>query len=1395
MTAHYSIANQRALQRLDYYYQAINATILNKQNAVSGLIPASVAITTHGDYTDAWVRDNVYSIYAVYGLALAYRRVDNDNGRAFELEHAVIKLMRGLLFAMMRQAHKVEQFKKTQALEHSLHAKYNTSNGETVVGDFDWGHLQIDATSLFLVALADMTTSGFTIVYTQDEVDFVQNLVFYIERAYRTPDYGIWERGNKSNHGQPELNSSSIGMALAALRAINGVNLFGARGGPTTVIHVLPDELTRNATTLYSFLPRESNSKEIDGSVLSVIGFPAFAVTDPELIRRSKAEAKEKLEGKYGWKRFLRDGHQTVLEDTSRLHYNLNELKMFENIESEWPLFFTYLVLEGQFTGDHEQASEYRKKLEPLIIDSMNVQQQLPLSPGSASPGSSSKYSFNSDTGISIPLVAELYYVPTEYIDAEKANPHSQPRSPNDNLPLVWALSLYFLGSLIDEDLLSPSEVDPLGRRFTSQQVNRQHIVQIVLLSEDAALQSTLSMYGLETQTVGEIASNITVLHPRALTEVYAGLGRNSKLGMSGRPKRPVGVLGTSRLYRIQGQIYAFTPHFMDNEEFYLNSDPDYLVSAFESEISFTSQNWFYPGRPTMVVVLTNALLGTMRGQLFKHNNDAIGNVTDRSQKNLLNFFMNLRCGESSNGVRVRLCRLTESINTSNIESLDFLINQPDMNWESILLFANKTARNRRRSIHRKLGYDEGETQATTPGGRTPGSKTPRRRNTAFHGKSLASPLDRLNQESYFEQLSTALASLKPQDDDDEPRFKLKEPEQSPAMRKAVSHNTDGVSSTEGSGSPFPTDSSDRPLSESPAGSDMLSLMLGDTSQFPQAVESLVASVNLYDQIDVLQYLASCQPIDFYIEQLNATIKELLEEVYLKSMRLQYWSIARQAAGLLHKIVPSLTINITDLVIRQKQVSIGSGPQEYLMSMPTGPDALMGIFSNDDVREGPVVQEIIIYLGSLIRTVPHIFDGILRLRTHYIIIALREEISRTNGCDEEEAVEHLMQLSPFELKTLLGTILSGPGLCEDASDIVVRDKPGGFLSLSLPLSKKEQQLASASMATDKLVIRAQSAGYSWGNFAQVEINGNVQHGNSRGIHVWAIDRSTKLLLERGSFDTHISSEESIEFKRFIDWLSPGTIVVVAIKDDGVEHLGPEGIEALESLGSTKIRKVQYRDSYVFIGEKKGGHHGPAFEVIEEYNRSGPTDLVEKTLSTPPTRPKSNTKTTFPHSSGRWLRRRKNDGALNRVPPQFFPNTWQILDSSQGLRIRQHTLPRDPTVLEKTAEEFNFAIAVEGFLAWLIDPAERQIAVETLTVIYKLKERNPEMRLASMIDIVQIMDTAVEFFWSKWSKESYKENKGTAHRLFYDLPQQGSDDSTFGYLSKSALKVLPFEFNY
>ena len=71
-----------------------------------------------------------------------------------------------------------------------------------------------------------MPASGLKIIYTIAEVAFIQNLVFYIEGAYRIPDYGIWERGDKTNHGLTELNASSGGLCLAALEAIDGLDLF-----------------------------------------------------------------------------------------------------------------------------------------------------------------------------------------------------------------------------------------------------------------------------------------------------------------------------------------------------------------------------------------------------------------------------------------------------------------------------------------------------------------------------------------------------------------------------------------------------------------------------------------------------------------------------------------------------------------------------------------------------------------------------------------------------------------------------------------------------------------------------------------------------------------------------------------------------------------------------------------------------------------------------------------------------------------------------------------------------------------------------------------------------------------------------------------------------------------
>lgn len=67
--------------------------------------------------------------------------------------------------SLLPQLDKVEKFKYSRSTSDSLHAKYNTRTCATVVGDDQWGHLQVDATSLFLLFLAQMTASGTGVRY------------------------------------------------------------------------------------------------------------------------------------------------------------------------------------------------------------------------------------------------------------------------------------------------------------------------------------------------------------------------------------------------------------------------------------------------------------------------------------------------------------------------------------------------------------------------------------------------------------------------------------------------------------------------------------------------------------------------------------------------------------------------------------------------------------------------------------------------------------------------------------------------------------------------------------------------------------------------------------------------------------------------------------------------------------------------------------------------------------------------------------------------------------------------------------------------------------------------------------------------------------------------------
>ncbi|WP_077338740.1 glycoside hydrolase family 15 protein [Pseudocolwellia agarivorans] len=583
-------------------YEDINNIIIKRQHPVTGLLPASTAITTHGDYTDAWVRDNVYSILSVWSLSMAFKR-GGDKIKCDELEQSTIKLMRGLLTSMMRQSDKVEKFKATLDPMDCLHAKYSTTTGLTVVGDDEWGHLQIDATSIFLLMIGQMSASGLRIIKTIDEVDFIQNLVYYIAFAYRTPDYGIWERGNKINNGKTEINASSVGMAKAALQALDGFNLFGKDANPRAIIHTIPDAVSRARNTLAHLLPRESMSKEVDSALLSIIGFPAFAVSDKQVIDKTKNKILSELGGDYGCKRFLWDGHQTAVEDHSRIHYEHSELANFANIESEWPLFYTYLYIQALFDNDADEAKKYKDKLEAIMVDVDGKK-----------------------------LLPELYYVEDENIEAERRSPGSQPRTPNENIPLVWAQSLYFTGLMLDEGVIEKNDLDPLQLRFRSTKNNEAQLA-LVVLAENNSVKQQLAEKGVIAETINEI-SPINVITAEELVECFRKVGANESLKLTGRPKRRLQGLATAQTYTFNGKAYLSLSSLQHKENNYRIFDAELASEHLKGEVEHINKHWINDEAAVFTYLLTqdmcdsvnaDVLLDTLRSLQLRATQTNIG--------------------------------------------------------------------------------------------------------------------------------------------------------------------------------------------------------------------------------------------------------------------------------------------------------------------------------------------------------------------------------------------------------------------------------------------------------------------------------------------------------------------------------------------------------------------------------------------------------------------------------------------------------------------------------------------------------------------------------------------------------------------------------------------------
>uniref|UniRef100_A0A8C6M2W5 Phosphorylase b kinase regulatory subunit n=1 Tax=Nothobranchius furzeri TaxID=105023 RepID=A0A8C6M2W5_NOTFU len=576
----------------------VKTTILNYQSPTTGLFP----VRTYSNCKEAKVRDSLYCAACSWALAVAYRLVAGP--------------LTGWLSCKRKQ---VEEFKKDPSPSKCLHSVFHVDTGDEIHSYRDYHHLQIDAVSLFLLYLVEMISSGLQIIYNTDEVSFIQNLVFCVERAYRVPDYGMWERGSKYNNGSTELHSSSVGLAKAALEAINGFNLFGNQGCSWSVIFVDLDAHNRNRQTLCSLLPRESRSHNTDAALLPTISYPAFAVDDDALYSQTLDKIVRKLRGKYGFKRFLRDGYRTANEDKNRRYYKPAEMKLFDGIECEFPMFFIYMMIDGVFRGNKAQVKEYQDLLEPIIFQSFEGHAVIP------------KY----------------YYVPADFVEAEQNKHGSQKRFPSntgrDGKLFLWGQAMYNIAKLLVDELISPKDIDPVHRH-----VPRQDQRNVSMRYSNQVTNSNAS-----TQTPQQVEP-IQIWPQKELVKAYEFLAINKKLGLSGRPDRPVGCIGTCKIYRILGKTVVCYPIVFDLSDFYLSQDVMLLIDDITNALQFIKQCWKMQGRPLFLVLIRE---DNIKGSRFNPVLDMLASF----KKGIIG------------GVKVHVDRLQTLISGAFVEQLDFL--------------------------------------------------------------------------------------------------------------------------------------------------------------------------------------------------------------------------------------------------------------------------------------------------------------------------------------------------------------------------------------------------------------------------------------------------------------------------------------------------------------------------------------------------------------------------------------------------------------------------------------------------------------------------------------------------------------------------------------------------